>query len=191
MDQEKQKIKIHRAEFKESPVKLTLESERPAPRTAKNLLRHIDYSSDSHRALLRQHRITRRISRKNNYPDNTVSTSFFHTLKTGQDRSTSSLLVGAPSVKEGLFCIIKARNSQKHPLAQLPQYGITRTMSRKSKCRDNAVPESCFHIPQTVPARYPRYQAGTEAKQDVFEYIASFGNNYRSPEHYEMQLKPA
>jgi len=162
MDQEKQKIKVHRAEFKESPVKLTLESERPAPRTAKNLLRHIDrnnqYSSDSHRALLRQHSITRRMNRKNNYPDNTVPTSFFHKLKTGQDRSTSSLLVGAPSVKEGLFCIIKALNSQKHPLAQ---------------------------------ARYPRRQAGTEAKQDVFECIASFGNNYRSPEHYEMQLKPA
>jgi transposase InsO family protein len=53
---------------------------------AKGLLWHTDrgsqYASDSHRKLLKQHGIQQSMSRKGNCWDNTVSESFFHTLKT-------------------------------------------------------------------------------------------------------------
>lgn len=52
----------------------------------KGLLWHTDrgsqYASESHRALLRQHSISRSMGRKGNCRDNAVSESFFHTLKT-------------------------------------------------------------------------------------------------------------
>lgn len=52
----------------------------------KGLLWHTDrgsqYASDSHRALLQQHGIIQSMSRKGNCWDNSVSESFFHTLKT-------------------------------------------------------------------------------------------------------------
>ncbi len=53
---------------------------------AKGLVWHTDrgsqYASDSHRAILKDHRITQSMSRKGNCWDNAVSESFFHTLKT-------------------------------------------------------------------------------------------------------------
>ncbi len=52
----------------------------------KGLLWHTDrgsqYASESHRALLSQHGIRQSMSRKGNCWDNSVSESFFHTLKT-------------------------------------------------------------------------------------------------------------
>jgi transposase InsO family protein len=52
----------------------------------KGLLWHTDrgsqYASDSHRKLLKQHRIQQSMSRKGNCWDNAVSESFFHSLKT-------------------------------------------------------------------------------------------------------------
>jgi transposase InsO family protein len=52
----------------------------------KGLLWHSDrgcqYASDSHRKLLKQHRIQQSMSRKGNCWDNAVSESFFHSLKT-------------------------------------------------------------------------------------------------------------
>jgi putative transposase len=52
----------------------------------KGLLWHTDrgsqYASESHRALLKQHGIRQSMSRKGNCWDNSVSESFFHTLKT-------------------------------------------------------------------------------------------------------------
>jgi transposase InsO family protein len=53
---------------------------------SKGLLWHTDrgsqYASEGHRALLKQHGIQQRMSRKGNCWDNAVSESFFHTLKT-------------------------------------------------------------------------------------------------------------
>jgi transposase InsO family protein len=53
---------------------------------AQGLIWHTDrgsqYASDSHRAILKQHRIEQSMSRKGNCWDNAVSESFFHTLKT-------------------------------------------------------------------------------------------------------------
>ena len=50
------------------------------------LLWHTDrgsqYASESHRAILAEHKITQSMSRKGNCWDNAVSESFFHTLKT-------------------------------------------------------------------------------------------------------------
>lgn len=50
------------------------------------LLWHTDrgsqYASDSHRKILKEHKITQSMSRKGNCWDNAVSESFFHTLKT-------------------------------------------------------------------------------------------------------------
>ena len=158
MDQEEQKIKNHSDEFIEAFVMLTLETEEPIAQTAKDLIWHSDRGS--HRALMPQHGITQRMSPKSNCRDNVVSASFFHTLKTEQNRSTSSLLIGTPSVKEGLFCIIRAWNTQKNTL-------------------------------KTERGHHQRCQTRVGAKQDVFEYIASFGNNYSLPDDYEMQLKPA
>lgn len=157
MDQEKQKIKNHSDEFREAFVMLILETEEPIAQTAENLTWHSDRGS--HRALMQQHGITQRMSPKGDCRDNVVSASFFHTLKTEQNRSTSSLFIGTPSVKEGFFCIIRAWNTQKN-------------------------------TPKTERA-HQRYQTRVGAKLDVFEYMASFGNNYSSPDDYEMQLKPA
>lgn len=51
------------------------------------LLRHSDcgsqYASESHQAALKQRGARQSMSRKGNYWDNTVSESFFHTLKMG------------------------------------------------------------------------------------------------------------
>ncbi len=44
--------------------------------------RGVQYASDSHRALLREHGIIQSMSRKGNCWDNAVAESFFHTLKT-------------------------------------------------------------------------------------------------------------
>lgn len=53
---------------------------------AQGLLRHSDrgsqYASENHRALLAQHGIRQSMNRKGNCWDNTVSESFFYTLKT-------------------------------------------------------------------------------------------------------------
>ena len=55
-------------------------------RPGKNLISHTDrgsqYASDSHRKILRDHGIKQSMSRKGNCWDNSVSESFFHTLKT-------------------------------------------------------------------------------------------------------------
>lgn len=189
MDQEKQKIKNHSDEFRAAAVMPTLEAEKPIAQTAENLIWHSDRGC--HRPQMQQHDITQRMSPKDNCRDNVVSASFFHMLKTEQDRSTSSLFIGIPSVKEGFFCIIRAWNSQKHTLEQLQQYGITWSMSSNGTCWDDAISVSLFHTPKTERAHHQRYQTRVGAKQDVFEYIASFGNNYSSPDDYEMQLKPA
>ncbi len=53
---------------------------------AKGLVWHTDrdsqYASESHRAILKDHHVTQSMSSKENCWDNTVSESFFHTLKT-------------------------------------------------------------------------------------------------------------
>jgi len=53
---------------------------------AKGLLWHTDrgsqYTSDSHRKILKDHKIIQSMSRKGNCWDNAVAESFFHTLKT-------------------------------------------------------------------------------------------------------------
>lgn len=191
MDQEKQKINVHRAKFKEFSAKLILESERPTARIAKGLIWHNDrgsqYASGNHRTLLQQHGITQRMSREGDCRDNAVSG-----LKTKQDRSTSSLIIGVPSVTEGFFCMIRAWNSQTHTSQQLHQHDITQgSIGSKGNCRDNTGSKSIFHTPITEPAHHQCYQIGVEPKRDVFEYIASFGNHYSSPDGYEMQSKPA
>lgn len=52
----------------------------------KGLIWHTDrgsqYASDSHRAILKAHHVIQSMSRKGNCWDNSVSESFFHTLKT-------------------------------------------------------------------------------------------------------------
>lgn len=53
---------------------------------SKGLIWHTDrgsqYASDSHRSILKDHRITQSMSRKGDCWDNAVAESFFHTLKT-------------------------------------------------------------------------------------------------------------
>ena len=81
----------------------------------------------------------------------------------------------------------------------LKDHGVTRSMSRKGDCWDNAVSESFFHTLKTELVHHQHYRTRAEAKQDIFEYIEVFynrerihsANNYLSPVDYDMQQKSA
>jgi putative transposase len=70
-----------RAELVNNALLMAIWKRKPA----RGLLWHTDrgsqYASDSHRALLKEHGIIQSMSRKGNCWDNSVSESFFHTVK--------------------------------------------------------------------------------------------------------------
>nr|WP_169740966.1 MULTISPECIES: IS3 family transposase [Methylomicrobium] len=59
------------------------------------------YASESHRALLKQHGIRQSMSRKGNCWDNSVSESFFHTLKT--ERAHQQTYQTRAEAKQAIF----------------------------------------------------------------------------------------
>jgi len=53
----------------------------------------------------------------------------------------------------------------------LAKYHIKQSMSRKGNCWDNAVAESFFHSLKTELVHHCDFEARSEAKQKIFEYI--------------------
>lgn len=79
------------------------------------------------------------------------------------------------------------------------KYNIRSSMSRKGDCWDNAVAESFFGTLKMELVYHQNYLDQTQARVDIFEYIASYYNNlrlhsylnYMSPKNYEKQRKLA
>jgi putative transposase len=75
-------------------------------------------------------------------------------------------------------------------------HGLTSSMSGAGCCYDNAAMESFFHSLKVELVHRHRFTTRTQARQDIFEYIAVFYNRVRlhsalgyvSPEQYERQL---
>ena len=73
---------------------------------------------------------------------------------------------------------------------------LTRSMSRKGNCYDNAVLESFFGKLKTELVHHERYPTRAAARQSLFEYIEVFYNrrrlhsslDYVSPHDYEQEL---
>jgi len=80
--------------------------------------------------------------------------------------------------------------------ADLADYGMICSMSRKGNCYDNAVAESFFNSLKQEWLHHRRFRTRDEAQSSVFEYIEGFYNRhrlhstlgYKSPEEYEMLL---
>ena len=74
---------------------------------------------------------------------------------------------------------------------------ISKSMSRKGNCWDNAVAESFFHLLKRERIRRQTYLTRDAARQDVFDYIEMFYNPTRkhtnngmlSPVDYEMKQR--
>jgi putative transposase len=60
---------------------------------------------------------------------------------------------------------------------------ITRSMSRKGNCWDNAVAESFFKSLKTELVYHCKYQTRKEAELSIFEYIETFYNTTRRHKH--------
>jgi putative transposase len=56
---------------------------------------------------------------------------------------------------------------------------VTRSMSRKGNCWDNAVAESFFKSMKSEWTKWCRYQTFRQAELSVFEYIETWYNNHR------------
>lgn len=56
---------------------------------------------------------------------------------------------------------------------------VTRSMSRKGNCWDNAVAESFFKSMKSEWTKWYRYQTFKQAELSVFEYIETWYNNHR------------
>lgn len=81
--------------------------------------------------------------------------------------------------------------------AQLKQYGMICSMSRKGDCWDNAVVESFFHTLKVECTHEKRYTTRVEARVDVMDYIEMFYNSnrlhstlgYMSPNDFESEIR--
>lgn len=62
---------------------------------------------------------------------------------------------------------------------KLADYGMTRSMSRKGNCWDNAPSESWFNSLKNERVHGRRYATRAEATADIFEYIEVFYNRKR------------
>lgn len=63
--------------------------------------------------------------------------------------------------------------------AQLHEYGMQCSMSRKGNCWDNACSESFFNSLKNERVPGTRYSTQAEAKADIFDYIEPFYNRKR------------
>jgi transposase InsO family protein len=63
--------------------------------------------------------------------------------------------------------------------AVLERHGMTRSMSRRGNCLDNAPMESFFASLKTEHVHQVRFRTRDEAKAAVFEYIEIFYNRQR------------
>jgi putative transposase len=63
--------------------------------------------------------------------------------------------------------------------AQLHEYGMQCSMSRKGNCWDNACSESFFNSLKNERVHGTRYSTQAEAKADIFDYIEPFYNRKR------------
>ncbi len=63
--------------------------------------------------------------------------------------------------------------------AQLHEYGMQCSMSRKGNCWDNACSESFFNSLKNERVHGARYDTQAEAKADIFDYIEPFYNRKR------------
>lgn len=61
----------------------------------------------------------------------------------------------------------------------LTDHNLEASMSRRSNCYDNAVPENFFNLLNTERIRRKTYKIRKEAPQDVFDYIEIFYNPKR------------
>ena len=64
--------------------------------------------------------------------------------------------------------------------AQLKEYGMVCSMSRKGNCWDNAPAESFFNSLKSERVHGAHYNTRDEAKADLFDYIEPFYNHRRS-----------
>ncbi len=63
--------------------------------------------------------------------------------------------------------------------AQLHEFGMQYSMSRKENCWDNACSESFFNSLKNERVHGTRYDTQAEAKTDIIEYIVPFYNRKR------------
>lgn len=63
--------------------------------------------------------------------------------------------------------------------AQLKEYGMICSMSRKGNCWDNATSESFFNSLKNERVHSTRYSSHADAKADLFDYIEPFYNRKR------------
>jgi transposase InsO family protein len=83
--------------------------------------------------------------------------------------------------------------------AELEEYGIRASMSRKGNCYDNAPVESFFHTLKTEMTHFEQYETRNAARQSIFEWIEVFYNrqrlhstlDYQSPAEYERAARSA
>lgn len=82
----------------------------------------------------------------------------------------------------------------------LDEHHITVSMSRTGNCYDNAVMESFFSTLKSEWVNFQDYPTRTQARRDIFSYIAGFYNRvrlhstlgYQSPDQFEAQdVNPA
>ncbi len=77
--------------------------------------------------------------------------------------------------------------------SMLDEHGLTRSMSRRGNCYDNAVMESFFHSLKSECVMFNRYRTRAEARRSIFDYIEVFynrqrvhsANGYLSPDTFE------
>ena len=83
--------------------------------------------------------------------------------------------------------------------AQLEQYQMVQSMSRKANCWDNAPMESFFKTLKVERVHRQRYLTRLEARADIVNWIEGVYNSkrlhsaldYQSPVHFERRLKAA
>jgi putative transposase len=74
---------------------------------------------------------------------------------------------------QGIQCVSREYQQRLHT------HGITCSMSRKGNCWDNAPMESFYHSLKTEWTNFEDYQARSEAKSSLFNYIELFYNRKR------------
>ena len=84
-------------------------------------------------------------------------------------------------------------------IAALEARGITRSMSRKGDCYDNAVAESFFGILKNELVHTTQFENMIDARSELFRYIEGFYNRrrlhsylgYLSPDQFEYDRQAA
>lgn len=67
----------------------------------------------------------------------------------------------------------------KDYIEEIEKYGMTRSMSRKGNCWDNACAETFFSTIKSERLHHRNYKTFEEARRDIFWYIESFYNRSR------------